>query len=146
MGIQTKRSKAILNVYLVLKDGNKVLLSLRKNTGYFDNFYGFVAGHVEENESAMNALIREAREEIGIEISRGALTLKGIMHRKTDRNNVDLFFECSKWNGEIKNKEPTKCAHTKLFDLNSLPQNIIPYIRVALESINNNNLYLEDGW
>ncbi len=144
--VQSKRSKAILNVYLVLRDEHGILLSLRKNTGYFDHFYGFVAGHVEENESAMHAVIRETREEIGIEITPECLTLKSMMHRKTDRNNVDLFFECSQWKGEIDNKEPAKCERIEFFDLNSLPENTIPYIRNALKNIVSNNLYFEEGW
>ncbi len=143
--IKSQKSKAILNVYLVLKKDNQVLLSLRKNTGYFDNFYCFVAGHVEENESAIAALIREAKEEIDIEITPSNLKMKCAIHRKTDRNNVDFFFECTKWKGEIINNEPEKCGHLQFFNLDALPSNIIPFIAKVLTT-SKEDFYLEEGW
>ena len=41
-----KRSGASVNVYLILKRGNKILFHLRKNTGYCDGMLSLVAGHV----------------------------------------------------------------------------------------------------
>lgn len=144
--VKTQRSKAILSVYLVLRNHNQVLLALRKNTGFFDHYYCFVAGHVEDDETAREALVREVKEEIGIDILIEDLELKNVMHRKTDRNNIDLFFECSKWSGEIENKEPEKCEHIQFFSIYSLPENIIPYIKNSLDAVMNNHAYLEEGW
>ena len=128
-----KRSGTSLNVYLIVKKKNSVLLSLRQNTGYCDGSYGLVSGHVEEGESAINALIREAKEEAGIQIFASQIQLIHIMHRKTDRYNIDIFFTCS-FPGAIVNLEPHKCANLAFFDLDSLPSNTIPYIEKALKA------------
>ncbi len=42
-----------------------ILMSLRKDTGYMDGFYSLCAGHVDEGETVLEAMVREAREEIG---------------------------------------------------------------------------------
>ena len=140
-----KRSGACLNVYLIVKKKNTILLSLRQNTGYYDNFYGLVSGHVEDEESAINALIREAKEEAGIQILASQIKPIHIMHRKTDRYNIDIFFTCS-FPGAIVNLEPHKCANLAFFDLDSLPSNIIPYIEKAFQAILHKKIYSEEGW
>lgn len=78
------------------KKENEVLLYLR-NTGYCDGFYGLVSGHVEDDESATSALIREAHEEADIQFDPSHLRVVHVMHRKTNRFNIDIFFECSHW-------------------------------------------------
>ena len=121
-------------------------MHLRKNTGYCDNFYGLVSGHVEEGESAITAIIREAYEEAGIRLKPNTLKAAHVMHRKTDRLNIDIFFECSEWQGDVINREPEKCAGLNYFPLGALPSNTIAYIKVALKAISEDNFYSEIGW
>ncbi|MEK7340463.1 MAG: NUDIX domain-containing protein, partial [Verrucomicrobiota bacterium] len=139
-----KRSGACLNVYLIVKKKSSVLLSLRQNTGYYDNYYGLISGHVEDGESAISAMIREAKEEAGIQIAQ--VKPVHIIHRKTDRFNIDIFFTCSSFLGPITNPEPHKCAALEFFDLNNLPPNIIPYIEKALQAVLHKKIYSEEGW
>ena len=48
MGHWQEKFRAIVSVYLVLQNTDgKVLLLLRKNTGYCDGQYGLPAGHVD---------------------------------------------------------------------------------------------------
>lgn len=58
-----KRAKFISAVHLIFQKGNKILLSLRKNTGWEDGKYSVIAGHVRSNETSIKAMIREAKEE-----------------------------------------------------------------------------------
>lgn len=141
-----KRSGASVNAYLVLKKENKVLLHLRSNTGYCDGFYGLVSGHVEDDEPATSALIREAQEEAGIQLDPLHLRVAHVMHRKTNRLNIDIFFECSHWQGDIANKEPEKCVSLDFFPIDNLPSNTIDYIKDALQAISANIFYSEVGW
>lgn len=141
-----KRSGASVNAYLVLKKENKVLLHLRNHTGYCDGFYGLVSGHVEDAEPATSALIREAREEAGIQLDSLHLHVAHVMHRKTDRLNIDIFFECSHWQGDITNREPEKCVSLDFFSMDNLPSNTINYIKDALQAISANEFYSEVGW
>lgn len=138
-----KRTGTFVCAYLILKQGENVLLLLRQNTGYCDGQYGLVSGHVEEGESASAAMIREAYEEAGIELLPSQLKVSHIMHRKSGRLNVDIFFECRSWKGSPVNREPEKCAALEYFPLDHLPSNTIPYIAQALKS---ESFYSEQGW
>ncbi len=119
---------------------------LRHNTGYEDGKFSLIAGHVETNESAVQAIVREAKEEAGIEIEPANIKVKHIMHRKTDRENVDIFFSCSNYNGTIANIEPHKCAELSFYESEKLPKNMIPYITDALMAISKGAIYSEFGW
>ena len=60
-----ERFKLVITVGLVLlNDKGQVLLQKRCNTGYMDGKYGLVAGHLEKDESLVDGIIREAKEEI----------------------------------------------------------------------------------
>ena len=81
-----------LNAYLILRREKQILLHLRKNTGYCDGQYGLVAEHVEANESATAAMMREAREEAGIELDPSALRVVHTMHRQNKSFKRRYFF------------------------------------------------------
>jgi len=136
--------------YLVLIKENKILLQRRFNTGYEDGKYSFVAGHVESGENFTQALIREIKEEAGIVLKKEDIKVVHVMSRDsgTSKNNerLDVFFVAKKWTGEIKNKEPDKCDDLSWFDLDDLPENIIPYIKEAIKNIKNNIFFSEFGW
>lgn len=141
-----KRAGASVNAYLILKQGNKILFQLRKNTGYCDGMWSLVAGHVENGESATVAMIRETYEEIGIKLSPNQIKGVHVMHRQTNRLNVDIFFDCPSWEGLIKNCEPEKCERLEFFSLENLPTNIVDYNASALKSILDGEFYSEKGW
>ena len=142
--MENERAKACVNVYLILKKDECVLLHLRNNTTYFPGYYGLVSGHVEEGESATDAIIREAFEECGIEIDPENLTSVCFLHRKTDRTNIDIFFECTHWRGEIENKEKENCTRLEFFPLTALPERTIDYIAQVL--IEQSESFMEMGW
>ena len=56
------------------------------------------------------------------------------------------FFLVSSFEGEVKNMEPNKCSDLSWFDLDNLPNNMIPYIRKVIENIQNEIFYDEFGW
>lgn len=141
-----KRTGASVNAYLILREGNTLLLHLRKNSGFCDGLWSFVAGHVEDGESATAAIIREAREEIGVEIAPSELKVIHVMHRMTNRLNVDLFFDCCSWQGTIQNLEPHKCEALAFFPTSALPSAIVDYNQRVLESIAKGEFYSELGW
>lgn len=141
-----ERSKASVNAYLILEKDGMVLLGLRKNTGYQDGMYSLVAGHVEDNESATTGMCREAHEEIGIEINPLDLKIVLTMHRKSNRNNIDLFMTCTSWKNEIINNEPHKCDSLAFFSYDNIPENTTPYIVKALSDIQKGITYSEINW
>ncbi|MFH1522957.1 MAG: NUDIX domain-containing protein [Patescibacteria group bacterium] len=150
--MKTKRFKITPAVYLVLIKDNKVLLLRRYNTGHEDGNYSFVAGHFDGNETIMQAMVREAREEADINIKEEDLEIAHVIHRFAEYNDVssgeriDFFIKAEKWQGEPKNMEPEKCDDLDWFDLDNLPENTIAYIKQAIDSINKKIFYSEFGW
>jgi 8-oxo-dGTP pyrophosphatase MutT (NUDIX family) len=135
-----------INVFLLLEQNQNYLLYLRNHTGYDDGLFSLVSGHVEPNENAKLAMKREAHEEIGIQIQQKHLKLVHVMHRKTDRENIDLFMKCLHWDGKITNKEPKKCSQLIFRPTNNLPKNICPYIVTVFNNLKKRKLYSEFGW
>ena len=145
--VLNSRFKVVPAVYLIHICMNKILLSLRKNTGFYDGYYSLVAGHIEGNETMTQAMIREAYEEAGIELNSDCLQMKTVIHRKSDdRESVDFFFKSSEDMFSPINREPDKCSELGYFPLDALPENIIPYVKKGIfNSIQGIN-YDETGW
>ena len=102
-----------------------------------DGFYGLPSGHVEQNETIKQALVRELHEEVGLEIDESNLSFYHVMHRNKkavgDRDHVDFYFKVEYWTGEPINNEPEKCEKIEWLDLDSLPDKIIPNVKVAIQ-------------
>lgn len=131
-------------VYLILHKDNEILLLLRDNTGFMDGRYSLVAGHVEAGETPSEAMIREAKEEANLDIQPEDLIPAMISYRNTPDNPtyVDFYFHCSHWQGEIHNNEPDKCAELKFFAQDSLPDNMVGYVRNVINHLDKTT-YLE---
>ncbi len=128
-----ERFKMPVAVHLLLISEDKILLIKRMNTGYCDNMYSLPAGHVEKGENVWEAMIRETKEEINIDVSK-YLKIVQVMNRKgTDQERIDYFFLSKKWDGHINNNEPHKCSLIKWVPVDKLPQNTIPYVKYAIK-------------
>lgn len=136
-----ERTFFIIAVYLLLIKDNKILLSQRYNTGFEDGNYGLIAGHVEDNEDIYSAIIREIKEEINIDINKEDLYLTNIIQRRTNENRLDFFFYSNKWDGNIINNEPKKCSDLQWFNIESLPNNTIQYIKYSISNYYKNKFY-----
>jgi len=136
-------------VYLVLLDGQRVLLLRRASTGFEDGNYSLIAGHVEVGESATAAMIREAREEAGITLTLDDLAYVHTQHRRSAAGRIyfDLYFSVRHWVGEPTNIEPSKCDDMRWFDWTGLPDNLTPFVRLVLaEHLPRGSAYSEWGW
>ena len=140
------RFKLIPAVHLFLVRDDEVLLSLRENTGYGDGNYSVVAGHLDGGEDVVEAAMREAREEAGIELCANQVDVVGVMHRNSDQERVDFFVTASSWGGSVNNREPDKCGGLEWFALHELPENMVEYVRVALERFREKQWFCSFGW
>lgn len=99
-------------MYLFLKKNGTILIARRCNTSYQDGNYQVPSGHVDAGELPIEAMIREAKEEIGITLTSDDLRFVHVGFRtKSDAtgDRVDFFFEATRWDGEVINAEPLKC-------------------------------------
>lgn len=133
-------------VHLFLLRDDKVLLSRRFNTGYEDGNYSVVAGHLDGDEEVKAAMIREAREEVGIELKCEDMEVVGVMHRKSQEERVDFFLTATRWSGDLRNCEPEKCDDLAWCGLDDLPENMVPYVRRALENYRAGRWFDSFGW
>lgn len=141
-----ERFKIIPGLYAVLLKNRQVLLLRRHNTGFEDGKFSLPGGHLDENESYKNAMIRETKEEIGVILDSDTLQVAHAMHRKQNGDRLDLFFVSDRWNGDPKITEPEKCDDLRWFPINALPDNIVPYVKQAIDCIIKNEFYSEFGW
>jgi 8-oxo-dGTP diphosphatase len=133
--------------FVVLRKGNKVAFVLREHTKWMNGYYGLPSGKVEKGESFRQAAVREAREEIGVEVSLDDLRYLHTTHRQSeDTEWIDIYFEVLKWDGEPVNNEPKVHGALEWLDTTDLPVNIVPPVRFALEQINDGEVYSEYGW
>ncbi|MGB6161268.1 MAG: NUDIX domain-containing protein [Pseudonocardiaceae bacterium] len=91
------RYRACVDVHLILRHGEEILLGQRQNTGFADGSWHLPSGHTEDGESATIALIREANEEIGVRIDPAEVRFGHLMHHRTDSGRIALFYEVTRW-------------------------------------------------
>ncbi|MDP2586928.1 MAG: NUDIX domain-containing protein [Candidatus Komeilibacteria bacterium] len=137
-----------VSVHILFLKDERILLSLRKNISS-DGLYGLVAGHLDKGETVTSAIIREAREEVDVVIEPEDIKIATVCHSYNQKNGkefIQFYVICNKWQGEFKNNEPEKCGELKFFPLKNLPENIVPYIKDAIDKTINGVKYYEYGW
>ncbi|MDR3213672.1 MAG: NUDIX domain-containing protein [Azoarcus sp.] len=119
-------------VHVLCERQGCILLLRRAGTGFFDGLYSLPGGHVEEGESIRQAAGRELAEETGLLLAPGDLDWLGVIHRRSDTNRIDFFLRARCWRGEPSLREPDKCSALDWFARDRLPENLVPYVKVAL--------------
>jgi 8-oxo-dGTP diphosphatase len=146
-GSDTRSYKLIGDVHLILLDSvGRTLFGLRHGTGLMDGMYHLPAGHLEAGESVVQAVIREAREELGVTINPEHVEFAHIMHSPVTGGRASFFFCVRKWKGIPANREPGKCLELRWFPVDKLPEAMISYCRAAFEQIATGNPFSVCGW
>ena len=140
------RYACCVDLHLILRRSEQILLGRRINTGFADGLYTVPAGHLENGEAVTDGLIREAAEETGVVVKASDLRFVHVMHHQTNEGRVALFFETWNWTGEILNNEPNKCSGWRWCDIRALPGPVVPYLAGALRKISKGSPYSERGW
>ena len=82
----------------VLVEGGRVLLTQRKRGTHLEGLWEFPGGKVEPGEDPRDALARELREELGIEVAVGDV-VEVTFHRYAEKSVLLLFYEASRTTG-----------------------------------------------
>ena len=80
----------------------------RQNTGSDDGYYELPGGHLEEKEDIFDAMIREAKEELLVNLKRKDLKLIHILHHYNGER-INFIFETDK-DLNVKIGETEKCS------------------------------------
>ena len=137
----------VKGVFLFLLKEDQILLSKRKNTTHFQDYYGVISGNVLKNEIFETAIIREAKEETGIKLQKQDLKVVHVMHRIDEQDeSMYFFFIAEKWIGEIENKEPNRCEELIWTSIEKLPEKIVPYVKDAIKYYKTAKYFSEYKW
>ena len=86
----------------VLKNNEKLLLGVRPQGNSLAGYWEFPGGKIELDESPEEALVRELKEELGIDAEVGQLLLAS-SHSYGDLGLLILFYSIKYWKGTPQN-------------------------------------------
>ena len=139
--------KLITDVRVFLKnDRDEILMLRRTNTGYEDGNYSVIAGHLDGHEEVIEAAVREAKEEAGIEIRSIDIEVVGVMHRKENDERISFFLAASRWYGDIVNREPERCDDLSWFPICDCLSTPFPMYVERIENCGNGQFFDSYGW
>lgn len=131
-----------LKVRLLLLSGRNILLL--KQTKPNGGNYTLVGGGIEKEEYAKKALIRESREEAGIELEDYDLELVHVLHkRKKEDHRITLYFVAKQWTGVVRSLEKNKFSSVQWFPLYDLPEKLTGTVKHVLTQYKKGNYYSE---
>ncbi len=106
------------------------------------------SGHLEEGESVAQTAVREASEEVGVNIDPADLNFTHVVHHRNPegQGRIGIFFTTARWAGEPVNREPHKCARLCWADPAHPPANTVPNTAAALAAITERAAFSLDGW
>lgn len=117
-----------------------ILLMKRQNTGSDDGYFELPGGHLEKDEDLFDAMIREAKEELLINLKRKDLKIIHLMHHYHGER-LNFIFET---NGEKLNPkigEVNKCSELRWVKINKLPRKTTAKVKKIIKNIINNKYY-----
>jgi 8-oxo-dGTP diphosphatase len=148
--VPTEPFRIAAAVYGILRDEDRILLIRRATTGYRDGQLSLPAGHIDGGEDVVAGLVRELREELGIEADPPSCRLVLLMHsapeHSEDREYFHLFFTVGRWQGKPIIAEPHKCSELRWTDASPLPSDLADYVAEALATIARGDSLALRGW
>lgn len=132
----THRVAMAAHIWLTNEAG-ELLVIQRTGTTYLSGFWSVPAGHVEADETAAQACVREVAEEVGVRLAIDDLRFS-LVQQKTGRDGeerVDFFFEAS-----MPPRQQARIASRReVSDIGwvrptCLPEPFAPYVRAALDA------------
>lgn len=131
-----------VDIVLIKEVDNKkyILLMKRKNTGSDDGMYELPGGHLEKNEDLFDAMIRETKEELLIDLKKEDIKLIYLLHHYTGER-LNFIFSSPIKNLEPKIGEPNKCDELIWTDINNLPNETTNKVKLIIKDIINKISY-----
>jgi 8-oxo-dGTP diphosphatase len=87
----------IVDVHLLLLSDGDLLLGRRANTGYGDGAYEPPSGRLAERETLVEAAVRVAAAQVGIELDPARVSLAHVMHDVSGHGRMAFFLTADGW-------------------------------------------------
>jgi 8-oxo-dGTP diphosphatase len=126
-----------LGVVLLNIRSNKVLLVRHS---YGNHKWYTPGGHLKRNEDFKDALIREMKEELSIDLEKDKLKLFGVYqnNQQYKRDTTVVFLSDQELKINDKNKLDKEILAVDFFDINKLPEDINQAVKRRIEELKNN--------
>ncbi|GAB6054504.1 (deoxy)nucleoside triphosphate pyrophosphohydrolase [Magnetospira thiophila] len=96
----------LVSAVALLDADNRVLLAQRPEGKAMAGLWEFPGGKVQANESPETALVRELREELGIDVTESCLApLTFASHQYDDFHLMMPLYVCRTWKGQVRPME-----------------------------------------
>lgn len=126
---------------VLIQEGEILLLKQTKPNG---GNYTLPGGTIEQEEFAREALIRESREEVGIQLQKEDLHLAFVAHKRTGKKHrIVFYFQTNIYAGRPKSREHDKFSKFIWADLQRLPDKVTPTVRKVIKRLRAGKQYTE---
>ena len=125
---------------LIYNNDDEILLMKRSPSISYGNMYCLPGGHLENNETIIEGMIRELKEEIGVVFNENELELVKVINRTIkDNNYIDFIFKGYLKDRKVFNLEKEKCTRIIYRKIDKTPVNAIPVLKRIVQD---NNMYI----
>ena len=130
----------IVDVHLLLLSDGDLLLGRRANTGYGDGAYEPPSDRLAERETLVEAAVRVAAAQVGIELDSTRVSLAHVMHDVSGHGRMAFFLTAEGWDRPGDIDVSARLAGTGSYSdfgwypLTELPANMIDRARVAVRN------------
>jgi len=114
MQIIDHKNLVIVASIAIIDANDQILIAKRPNKKHLSGFWEFPGGKVEKGESPENALVREVKEELNIDINNkciAPLTFSEFNYEKF--HLLLLLYVCRRWEGEPMSMEKNEIKWVK---------------------------------
>ena len=124
MQITDHKNLVIVASIALIDANNQILIAKRPNKKHLSGFWEFPGGKVEKGESPENALVREVKEELNIDINNKCIApLTFSEFNYENFHLLLLLYVCRRWEGEPMSMEKNEIKWVKV---NTLRQYKMP--------------------
>lgn len=124
---------------IIKNEDGDILFQKRKNTGFRDWYYQLPSGHLEWEETMIDCIIRELKEEINIVVKPEDCEVVHISHvvRPWERTYFNIYIDVKAYSEKIINLEEEKCSEVNFFSIPHISNSeLFAYDWESLEVIN----------
>lgn len=115
-----RKETCILTNMFMIYDGERILVQDRQNPDWPG--ITFPGGHVEEGESFVSSVIREVKEETGLDIQNVRLCgVKQWTHKRGEYRYIVFLYKTCSFTGELRGSDEGKVFWTSLDKIGDYP-------------------------